>query len=129
MQDRWFQTLHNLLNGKSDDKRNCCSTPVTASRRYTQINAAETKEKRRHSRSLCCICVIRVYPRLILLTDYPSRPRNFAELAAWPGKTAWRLVAPRCLPASSPNTSRKSVVKARSRPSYNWSLFKPGQSP
>jgi len=46
-------------------------------------------------------------------------PRNFAGLAAYPGKTAFRFDAPRWRLEISPNTSRKSVVNARSRPSYN----------
>ena len=50
---------------------------------------------------------------------YPKTPRNFDALRSYPGNTVFMFVAPRCFCAISPNTSRKSVVNARSRPSYN----------
>ena len=59
----------------------------------------------------------------------PRNPLNFAELVAYCGKIAFKLPAPNCFDAASANTSRKSVVTARSRPSFNWSDFNPFQSP
>src|SRR6266850_3225345 len=51
--------------------------------------------------------------------SYPRKPLNFVWVPAYPGNTACRFEAPRCLFAISPNTSRKSVVSARSRPSLS----------
>lgn len=52
--------------------------------------------------------------------DYTLRRRgNFAGLLSKPGKTVRRLLLPRCMLTISPRTERKSVVNARSRPSFN----------
>src|SRR5437762_2330024 len=50
---------------------------------------------------------------------YPRNPLNFASLEAYPGNTVCKFEVPRCLVAISPKTSRKSVVRARSRPSLS----------
>src|SRR6266705_5808131 len=54
-----------------------------------------------------------------LLNIYPRKPRNFDVFASYPGKTDCNLDAPRCFDAISLKTARKSVVSARSRPSYS----------
>ena len=60
---------------------------------------------------------------------YPINLRNEFGLDTKPGKTALKLVLPRCRYTTSLSTVRKSVVSARSRPSYRCSVDRPGQRP
>ena len=54
------------------------------------------------------------------LRDHAFRRRgNFAGLLSKPGKTVCRFLLPRWPLITSPSTERKSVVSARSRPSFN----------
>jgi hypothetical protein len=46
-----------------------------------------------------------------------SSPKKLSGSTLWPGKTRSIRSAPRCRAATSAKTSRKSLVRARSRPS------------
>src|SRR5258707_15694366 len=62
--------------------------------------------------------------------DYAFKKRgNFAGLLSNPGNTECRLPVPRCPLITSPSTERKSVVSARSRPSFNCPGASPGHLP
>src|SRR6185436_18279322 len=62
--------------------------------------------------------------------SYPLiSPRKLAGFGLNPGNIRFRFGAPICLAATSENTSRKSVVSARSRPSFNCSGARPGHLP
>ena len=46
-----------------------------------------------------------------------------------PGNTGFKSPTPMCLERISPSTYRKSIVNARSRPSFNWWSASPGHFP
>src|SRR5712664_590751 len=56
-------------------------------------------------------------------------PANFRGLFSNPGNTAFKSETPLCLLNISPSTNRKSVVSAKSRPSFNWWSASPGHGP
>ena len=68
-------------------------------------------------------------PQPFAANFYPKNPRKLPGRAEYFGNNLARSLLPKCLKATSANTSRKSVVNARSRPSLSWSLFNPFQSP
>jgi len=59
---------------------------------------------------------------------YPSSFRNSA-CPSNPGNTVFKSLFPKYCDTTSPSTRRKSVVTARSRPSYNCDWSSPGQRP
>src|SRR5260370_2196196 len=56
-------------------------------------------------------------------------PANFRGLFSNPGNTAFKSETPLCLLNISPSTNRKSVVSAKSRPSFNWCPATPPHAP
>src|SRR4051812_5175319 len=67
--------------------------------------------------------------RDLCVKNHPRKPRKFDLLTEYFGNSKFRSLVPRCRFATSANTSRKSVVTARSRPSLSWSDRNPFQSP